>query len=85
VWEATDAERMCDEGVLRKLFKEVDKDGSGKVDLKELTDVVRAYYKAMEEPADEKKCKETAATIMKEVDTSGDGEISIDEFIRVFK
>jgi len=75
---------MNDE-VLRKIFTEVDKDGSGKIDLKELTDVVRAYYKAVEEPADDKKCNETAATIMKQVDTSGDGTISIDEFIRVFK
>jgi Ca2+-binding EF-hand superfamily protein len=50
-----------------------------------VTDVVRAYYKAVEEPADDKKCSETAATIMKQVDTSGDGAISIDEFIRVFK
>jgi Ca2+-binding EF-hand superfamily protein len=76
---------MCDEAVLRKIFKEVDKDGSGSLDIKEVTDVVRAYYKAVEEPADDKKCSETAATIMKQVDTSGDGSISIDEFIRVFK
>jgi len=76
---------MCDEGVLRKIFSEVDKDKSGKIDLKELTDVVRAYYKAMEEPADDKKCSDMAATIMKKVDVSGDGAISIDEFIRVFQ
>jgi len=76
---------MCDESVLRQIFNEVDKDKSGKIDLKELTDVVRAYYTAMEEPADDKKCSEMAATIMKKVDASGDGAISIDEFIRVFK
>jgi len=76
---------MCDEGTLREIFKAFDQDGSGKIDLKELTEVMKAYYKAMEEPADEKKCKDTAELIMKEVDASGDGTISVDEFVRAFK
>jgi len=76
---------MCDEATLRDIFKVFDQDGSGKIDIKELTEVMKAYYKAVEEPADEKKCKETAAMIMKEVDDSGDVSISIDEFIKAFK
>jgi len=50
-----------------------------------LTDVMKAYYKAVEEPADDKKCKETAALIMREIDTGGDGTISVDEFVKAFK
>jgi len=76
---------MCDEKTLREIFKAFDADGSGKIDLKELTDVMKAYYKAVNEPADEKKCKETAAEIMKEIDVGGDGTINIDEFIHAFK
>jgi len=76
---------MCDESTLREIFKAFDKDGSGKIDMGELTEVMKAYYKAVEEPADEKKCKETAAMIMKEIDTGGDGTISVDEFIKAFK
>jgi len=76
---------MCDEATLREIFKAFDEDGSGKIDLSELTNVMKAYYKAMDEPADEKKCKDTAELIMKEVDSSGDGTISIEEFIRAFK
>jgi len=76
---------MCDEATLREIFKAFDKDGSGLIDLTELTEVMKAYYKAMEEPADSKKCRDTAEMIMKEVDASGDGAISIDEFIKAFK
>jgi len=76
---------MCDETTLREIFKAFDKDGSGQIDLTELTEVMKAYYKAMEEPADAKKCRETAEMIMKEVDVTGDGSISIEEFIKAFK
>ena len=76
---------MCDEATLREIFKAFDKDGSGKIDINELTEVMKAYYKAVEEPADDKKCKETAQMIMKEIDSGGDGTINIDEFIKAFK
>lgn len=76
---------MCDEKTLREIFQTFDKDGSGKIDLKELTDVMKAYYEAVKEPADDKKCKETAELIMKEIDSGGDGTISVDEFIKAFK
>jgi len=52
---------MCDEKTLREIFKAFDSDGSGKIDQAELTEVMKAYYKAVEEPVDEKKCKEVAA------------------------
>jgi len=52
---------MCDEKTLGEIFKAFDSDGSGKIDMKELTEVMKAYYKAVGETADEKKCKETAA------------------------
>ena len=76
---------MCDEATLREIFKAFDKDGSGKIDLGELVEVMKAYYKAVEEPADDKKCKETAEMIMKEIDAGGDGTINVDEFIKAFK
>jgi len=76
---------MCDEATLKEIFRAFDKDGSGKIDMNELTEVMKAYYKAVEEPADDKKCRETAALIMKEIDTSRDGTISVDEFIQAFK
>jgi len=76
---------MCDEKTLREIFKAFDADGSGMIDQKEWTDVMKAYFEAVGEPADEKKCKDTAALIMKEIDTSGDGMISINEFVKAFK
>jgi len=76
---------MCDENTLREIFKVFDKDGSGKIDLDELVDVMKAYFEAVGEPADERKCRDTAAVIMKEIDTGGDGTINIEEFITAFK
>jgi len=76
---------MCDEKTLREIFKVFDKDGSGKIDLDELVDVMKAYFEAVGEPADERKCRDTAAVIMKEIDTGGDGTINIEEFITAFK
>jgi len=76
---------MADEKTLREIFKTFDKDGSGKIDMGELTEVMKAYYKAVEEPADDKKCKDTAELIMKEIDAGGDGTISEDEFVKAFK
>jgi len=76
---------MADEKTLREIFKAFDKDGSGKIDMGELTEVMKAYYKAVEEPADDKKCKDTAELIMKEIDAGGDGTISVDEFVKAFK
>jgi len=70
---------------LREIFTVFDKDASGKIDAAELTEVMKAYYKAVEETADEKKCKDTAAAIMKEIDAGGDGTISVEEFIKAFK
>jgi len=76
---------MADEKTLREIFKTFDKDSSGKIDIAELTDVMKAYYSAMNEPADDKKCKDTAAVIMKAIDAGGDGTISEEEFIKAFK
>jgi len=76
---------MADEKTMREVFKAFDKDGSGKIDMAELTDVMKAYYNAMNEAADEKKCKEAAELIMKQVDVGGDGTISVDEFVKGFK
>jgi len=76
---------MADEKTLREIFKAFDKDGSGKIDMAELTEVMKAYYKAVEEPFDDKKCKDTAELIMKEIDAGGDGTISVEEFIKAFK
>jgi Ca2+-binding EF-hand superfamily protein len=76
---------MCDEKTLRDIFKVFDKDGSGKIDMNELVEVMKAYFDAVGEPADARKCRDTAAVIMKEIDTGGDGTINIDEFITAFK
>jgi len=79
------ARRMCDEKTLRDIFKVFDKDGSGKIDMGELVEVMKAYFDAIGEPADNKKCRETAEVIMKEIDSGGDGTINIEEFITAFK
>jgi Ca2+-binding EF-hand superfamily protein len=76
---------MCDEKTLREIFAHFDTDKSGTIDQKELKAVLKAYFEAVSEPADEKKVSDVAAAIMKELDTGGDGSINIDEFIKAFK
>ena len=56
---------MCDEKTLREVFKEFDADGSGSIDLKELKAVLKAYFDAVKEPADEKKVDELAKVCMR--------------------
>mgnify|MGYP003572439623 FL=1 len=76
---------MCDEKTLREIFAHFDKDKSGTIDKKELSAVLKAYFEAVNEPADAKKIDETASAIIKEIDTGGDGTINLEEFIKAFK
>lgn len=59
------------------LFKEFDADGSGQIDLDELTAALAKGGKQLDRAECEK--------ILKEVDTDGDGKVSYEEFEVIFK
>lgn len=67
-----------------KAFTEFDQDGSGKVDKKELRNVVKAFHELMGETADEAKIDADVKSILEIVDTSGDGKVDKEEFIKYF-
>ena len=52
---------MCDEKTLREIFTHFDTDKSGTIDKKELKAVLKAYFEAVGEAADDKKCDEATA------------------------
>ena len=52
---------MCDEKVLREVFAAFDTDKSGTIDTKELKAVVTAYFQSVNEPADNKRIRDTVA------------------------
>ena len=74
-----------DEKVLRDAFEAFDADKSGSIDIEELKKVVKRYFEMSKEPADDKKVADISTKIMKACDTSGDGKISLEEFIKAFK
>ena len=52
---------MCDEKTLREIFDKFDADKSGSIDKKELKAVLKAYFEAVGEAADEARIEEAAA------------------------
>ena len=63
---------MCDEKTLREVFNHFDKDKSGTIDMKELKDVMKAYFEAVGEAADAKKVDDTSAvSVANSVDCFG--------------
>jgi len=70
--------------VLEEAFAIFDKDGSGKIDSKELTCVLKEYYKQISEEADDAKIESDAAALLTGCDESGDGQIDKAEFLKHF-
>lgn len=52
---------MCDEKTLREIFDHFDADKSGSIDKKELKSVLKAYFEAVGEAADDKKVDDATA------------------------
>jgi len=52
---------MCDEKTLREIFDKFDADKSGTIDQKELRTVLKAYFDAVGEAADDARVDEAAA------------------------
>lgn len=67
---------QVDEMKLRRAFKELDADGSGKIDAKELKMVLEKCGKKVSDNA--------IQDIIKKVDKDGDGQINCEEFIKAF-
>jgi len=62
---------------LKKIFRQMDQDGSGAIDVKELADAMRLVGV---------KCTANSAKkVLKVIDTDGSGEIELDEFLVFFK
>jgi len=66
---------------LTKVFKEVDTDNSGSIDIKEVETVFTKYYGAKGDPA---QIKKDSQAFINEVDKDHDGKITLDEFLKFF-
>jgi len=76
---------MTDEKSLRKIFEEFDKDKSGHIDLKEMKNMVKAYYDELGIQADNQTIKDTCYELMKNLDSDCDGSISLQEWLALKK
>jgi len=75
-------EKNMDKATAEKAFDEFDIDKSGKVDAKELQQIVKACYEYLGEPADEKKIADEVKSMLEIIDTSKDGKIDREEFVK---
>lgn len=75
---------MASKAELEQWFAAFDVNGDGMIERSELKSVVKAYYDWQKVPANEAKINADVASIMKEIDTSGDGKISKTEFFKYF-
>jgi len=66
---------------LTDAFNEVDVDRSGQINAKEITTVLNSYYASSGQKGD---ANADAQMFLKEVDKSGDGQVSLQEFIDFF-
>jgi len=73
-----------DKETAEKAFDDFDQDKSGKVDPKELENVVKAFHEMMGETVDADRVQLEVKAILAEVDTSGDGKIDKTEFVKFF-
>jgi len=71
-----------DKATAEKAFDEFDQDKSGKVDATELRNVVKACYEYLNEPYDAAKLEAEVKTMLDVIDTSQDGKIDREEFIK---
>jgi len=71
-----------DKATAEKAFDEFDLDKSGKVDAKELRLVVKACYEYLGEPCTDAKVEEEVKSMLEVIDTSQDGKIDREEFVK---
>lgn len=74
-----------DKETLEKVFDDFDQDKSGKIDAKELRNVVRAFYDMIEKDIDDAGIDKEVGSILATVDTSGDGRVDRAEFLKYFE
>jgi len=71
-----------DKATAEKAFDGFDIDKSGKVDAKELRQVVKACYEYLGEPINDAKIDEEVKLMLDVIDSSQDGKIDKEEFIK---
>lgn len=71
-----------DKATAEKAFDEFDRDKSGKVDASELRQVVKACYEYLGETCTDAKLEEEIKSMLDIIDTSKDGKIDKEEFIK---
>jgi Ca2+-binding EF-hand superfamily protein len=76
---------MATDADLEAWFAGFDADKSGKIEAGELRNVVKAYYEWQKVAADDAKIDADVGAILKDVDSSGDGQIDKAEFFKYFK
>lgn len=69
---------------LTKVFKEMDKDNSGYIDISELQAAFAKAFQASGRPADEAEIKRACENIMKGIDKNADKRISLEEYINYY-
>ena len=70
--------------MMTKAFLDMDKDGNGYIDMWEVEQVFREYYKKKGKTIDYEQMKEKVVKFMNKVDQNGDKQISLDEFLEYF-
>jgi Ca2+-binding EF-hand superfamily protein len=73
-----------DKETLEKVFDDFDQDKSGKIDAKELRNVVKGYNELVGKDADDAAIDAEVGAILVAVDTSGDGKLDKKEFLKFF-
>jgi len=75
---------MDDRAILKCAFESMDKDGDGFLDPFEIEQVFRKYYESKGKSIKYEQLKNKVLAFMRKVDVSGDGQISLDEFLAYF-
>jgi serine/threonine-protein phosphatase 2B regulatory subunit len=70
---------------MEEWFKSFDLDGSGKIDVKELKQVVKGFYEWQEQAIDDAKIEADVKNMLSTCDSSGDGKIDKKEFFKFFR
>lgn len=69
---------------LDEWFKSFDTDGSGMIEVKELREVVKAFYEWQDTKADDEKIDADIKGMLATCDTIGDGKIDKKDFFNFF-
>jgi len=69
---------------LTKVFRDIDKDNNGYIDISELEHAFGAAFKASGRPMDTAEVKRACQHIMKGIDRNKDNKITLDEYIQYY-